>query len=108
MCLAGPLAERSLAVSVAGAQSIGSSAEGASIVSKVHGFHCRKLFGWDPVAGVYRYHRHEGICRDYQGCLRKQKRCLFLLGQGFQRWSYEAFGEDNWRYTRCMIRSGCY
>ncbi len=76
--------------------------------ASAHGFHCRSMLGWDPVAGVYRYHRHEGICRNYKRCLRKQKRCVFLLGRGFQRWSYEAFGYDNERFTRCMVRAGCY
>jgi hypothetical protein len=85
-----------------------SRGEVGPIVERVHGFHCRKVLGWDPVAGVYRYHRHEGICRDYKGCLRQQKRCVFLLGRGFERWSYEAFGADNARFTACMIRSGCY
>lgn len=73
-----------------------------------HGFHCRRELGWDPVAGTYRYHRHPGICRDYAGCLRKQRRCVFLLGRGFEPWTYERFGSDNVRFTRCMIRSGCY
>jgi len=106
--LTGPLAEQALAVSLAGVQSAGRSAQGASVVSKAHGFHCRSVLGWDPVAGVYRYHRHEGICRNYKRCLRQQKRCLFVLGRGFERWSYETFGEDNWRFSRCMIRAGCY
>lgn len=79
-------------------------AQGAS----AHGFHCRRAYGWDPAAGVYHWHTHPGICRDYQGCLRKQRRCIFLLGRGFEAWTYESFGRDNRRFTKCMIRSGCY
>jgi len=79
-----------------------------STLKKAHGFHCRRMFGWDPVAGVYHPHSHPGICRDYERCIRVQKRCVFVLGRGFQRWSYEAFGADNDRFTKCMIRRGCY
>lgn len=93
---------------MAGARAAALNAESSSLVSKAHGFHCRRVFGWDPVAGVYRYHSHKGICRDYKRCLREQKRCVFLLGRGFERWSYESFGADNWRFSRCMIRAGCY
>lgn len=103
--LLGLLAERGsagpFALSAAGAES-------ATLVEKAHGFHCRRRLGWDPVAGVYRYHRHEGICRDYKRCLAKQRRCIFILGRGWQRWSYEAFWPNNSRYTACMIRAGCY
>ncbi len=77
---------------MAGLRNAEHGAPGASLVSKVHGFHCRSVLGWDPVAGVYRYHSHPGICRNYKRCLREQKRCMFVLGQGFERWSYEAFG----------------
>jgi hypothetical protein len=108
LTLAAAFAEPSAALAPAGAHAATQSAGGASIVHKAHGFHCRRVPGWDPVAGVYRYHRHEGICRNYRGCLREHKRCIFILGRGFQRWSYESFGSDNARYFGCMIRSGCY
>ena len=78
------------------------------LLEKVHGFHCRKVLGWDPVAGVYHVHRHEGICRNYQRCLKEHKRCIFVLGGGFEPWTYERFGWDNYRYSGCMIRAGCY
>jgi hypothetical protein len=110
MGLAGPLAEPVAAGPIApmdGARAAAFAAAG-SLVDKVHGFHCRRVLGWDPVAGVYRYHSHKGICRDYKRCLREQKRCIFVLGRGFQPWSYEAFGADNGRYFACMIRAGCY
>jgi hypothetical protein len=89
-------------------QSLDESSHEASVVRKVHGFHCRRVFGWDPVAGVYQPHSHPGICHDHNRCLREQKRCMFVLGRGFQQWSYEAFGADNTRFSACMIRSGCY
>ena len=78
------------------------------LVHKVHGFHCRKMLGWDAVAGVYHLHSHPGICANYKRCIRAQKRCVFLRGGGFQDWSYELFGSENDRFTRCMIRAGCY
>jgi hypothetical protein len=83
-------------------------AEVPSLAEKVHGFHCRSVFGWDPVAGAYRHHKHAGICANYKRCLREQKRCVFVLGRRRDPWSYEAFGSDNVRFTRCMIRAGCY
>lgn len=106
--LFGPLAERGSAQPFAGAAVAGYNGDHGSLINKIHGFHCRSVLGWDPVAGVYRYHRHAGICRDYQRCLAKQKRCIFLLGRGWERWSYERFGSDNWRFTACMVRAGCY
>jgi hypothetical protein len=106
--LFGPLAERGSAQPFAGTVATGHGADGTSLITKVHGFHCRSVLGWDPVAGIYHYHRHEGICRDYQRCLSKQKRCIFLLGRGWERWSYERFGSDNSRFSACMIRAGCY
>ena len=108
MAMAGPLAVCVAAAPSAGLHSAKRSTPEASVVGKVHGFHCRKVLGWDPVAGVYRYHSHPGICRNYKRCLREQKRCIFVLGNGFERWSYEAFGYDNERFTACMIRNGCY
>jgi hypothetical protein len=105
--IAGPLAERGAAFPLTGLQSAERGTREA-FVRKVHGFHCRSVLGWDPVAGVYRRHRHRGICRDYRRCLHEQKRCIFVLGRGFERWSYETFGSENARFTACMIRSGCY
>lgn len=104
--VAGPLAAHGMAHPAAFASAEHAGAD--TMIHKVHGFHCRPVLGWDPVAGVYRVHRHPGICRDYRGCLREQKRCIFLLGRRFEPWSYEAFGSDNARFTACMIRSGCY
>jgi len=79
-----------------------------AIVIKVHGFHCRKELGWDPNVGLYRYHRHEGICRDYKRCLRQHHRCILDLGRGWTTWKYEDWGWENWRYTSCMMRNTCY
>lgn len=79
-----------------------------SLVEKVHGFHCRKVLGWDPVGGVYRLHSHAGICQNYPRCLKEHRRCIFVLGGGFEEWSFERFGADNYRYTDCMLRAGCY
>jgi hypothetical protein len=79
-----------------------------SLVEKAHGFHCRKMLGWDPVGGVYRMHSHAGICRNYPRCLREHRRCIFILGGGFEEWSFERFGSENYRYTDCMLRAGCY
>jgi hypothetical protein len=56
---------------------------GAALVEKTHGFHCRPVLGWDPRAGVYHVHRHEGICKDYQGCWRQSQNCIFMLGRGW-------------------------
>jgi hypothetical protein len=77
------------------------------VVTKVHGFHCRPEVGWDATLGYYRRHSHRGICRDYQGCMREQQRCIFMLGRGWDVWKYERWGSENWRYTNCMIRAGC-
>src|SRR5262245_47788376 len=82
--------------------------EAAPLVEQVHGFHCRPVLGWDPVAGVYHVHSHKGICANYKRCLREHQRCIFILGGGFEAWTYERFGEDNYRYYGCMIRAGCY
>jgi hypothetical protein len=40
--------------------------------------------------------------------MREQQRCIFGLGRGWDVWKYERWGSDNWRYTNCMIRAGCY
>jgi hypothetical protein len=98
----------SIAASLAGLETANVSSPSASLVTKVHGFHCRKMLGWDPVAGVFRVHSHPGICANYKRCIRAQKRCVFVLGRGFEPWSYEAFGSDNDRYYACMIKAGCY
>ena len=108
IAIAGPFSEGGAADPLAGLKSAEHGGLGASLLSKVHGFHCRKVLGWDPVAGVYRYHSHPGICSNYKRCLREQKRCMFVLGHGFERWSYEAFGSDIGRFSACMIRAGCY
>ena len=108
LSVAGPLAERGAAASLSDLQTAMRPATGAPLVTKVHGFHCRKVLGWDPVAGVYHLHSHPGICANYKRCLRAQKRCVFIRGGGFEEWSYELFGSDNDRYTACMIRAGCY
>lgn len=79
-----------------------------SIVEKMHGFHCRAELGWDPRAGIFRRHSHRGICEDYKRCLEVHHRCIFVLGRGIDSWRYERWGEDNWRYTSCMLDRGCY
>lgn len=79
-----------------------------SVVTRVHGFHCRSELGWDAKAGVRRYHRHDGICKDDKRCLVQQRRCNLLLGRGWDSWQFERWGFDNWRYTDCMMRNGCY
>jgi hypothetical protein len=106
VAVSGPLAQRGSAEPFAGARDAGAAP--APIVQTVHGFHCRKMLGWDPVAGAYRYHSHPGICKNYNRCLRVQERCMFRLGAGIQKWTYELLGQDNWRYTDCMIANGCY
>jgi len=79
-----------------------------SVVGRVHGFHCRSELGWDARAGVHRYHRHDGICKDYKRCVVQQHRCNLFLGRGWDSWQLERWGFDNWRYTDCMMRNGCY
>jgi hypothetical protein len=73
-----------------------------------HGFHCRRMFGWDPRSGVYRWHQHKGICQDYQRCMKVMYRCDLLMGKGWEAWSYERWGFDNWRFDKCMLDAGCY
>jgi hypothetical protein len=108
VCLLCPLAQSTSAEPFGGAATALGEAGNHTLVDKVHGFHCRRVLGWDSVAGRYHVHSHEGICRDYKGCMRAQKRCIFILGGGRQDWSYELFGFDTPRYTNCMIRAGCY
>src|SRR5262245_16706402 len=79
-----------------------------TLVESAPGLHGRKMLGWDPVGGVYRMHSHAGICQNYPRCLREHRRCIFVLGGGFEEWSFERFGADNYRYTDCMLRAGCY
>jgi hypothetical protein len=81
---------------------------GTSLVQMAHGFHCRPMYGWDPRAGIYHLHKHEGICRDFKRCLRVMYRCDAVMGKGWEPWSYERWGFDNWRYDRCMLEAGCY
>jgi hypothetical protein len=84
------------------------SATDPPLVEKTHGFHCRPMFGWDPRLGIYHVHRHEGICRDHQRCMRVMYRCNLVMGRGWDTWSYERWGDDNWRFDRCMLDAGCY
>lgn len=81
---------------------------GSSIVTPVHGFHCRSVPGWDARVGTYRAHRHEKICRDYQRCVAEHRRCSMALGRSWEGWQLERWGYDNWRYIECMMRHGCY
>jgi len=82
--------------------------ESSPSITRVHGFHCRPEVGWDARVGYYRRHSHPGICKDYEGCLKQQQRCIFINGRGWDVWKYERWGYDNWRYTNCMIKAGCY
>jgi len=66
------------------------------------------MFGWDPRFGVFHWHKHEGICRDPQRCMKVMYRCDLLMGKGWEAWSYERWGFDNWRYDKCMLDAGCY
>lgn len=79
-----------------------------STVQLAHGFHCRPMFGWDPRLGIYHKHRHEGICQDFQRCMKVMYRCNALMGKGWEPWSYERWGFDNWRFDKCMLDAGCY
>lgn len=106
--LAGPFAHESAAEPMGRAATALGQEVDQTVVAKVHGFHCRRVLGWDPVAGRYRMHSHKGICRNYRRCLRAQKRCIFLLGGGRKEWSYELFGFGAHRFTSCMVRAGCY
>lgn len=79
-----------------------------SSVQKAHGFHCRPMFGWDPRLGIYHRHRHEGICENFQRCMKVMYRCNLRMGKGWEPWSYERWGFDNWRFDKCMLDAGCY
>lgn len=106
--LFGALAQPSAGLPLAGFAVSKHGAEADGAVIRVHGFHCRGVLGWNPSRGVYDHHRHEGICQDYERCWRAQQRCIFVLGKGWGGWKYERFRFDNWRYTSCMMRKGCY
>lgn len=80
----------------------------AKSVEKVHGFHCRAEFGWNPLTGYYQLHRHEGICRDFNRCLSVHRKCIRIYARGWNTWEYEKWGWDNWKYTNCMIKYECY
>lgn len=102
------LAGHGAAQPLAGSAASAKYAAGSGLVTEVHGFHCRRELGWDPRAGVYHKHSHEGICRDYKRCMREMYRCNLLMGRGWDEWSFERWGNDNWRYSRCMLNAGCY
>ena len=108
ICLSGIVAGRGSADPFTGGVTLGRGALPAALVEKAHGFHCRPVLGWDPVAGLYHVHSHPGICRNYARCVRQHQRCIFVLGGGFEPWTYERFGNGNYRYYGCMIRAGCY
>lgn len=78
------------------------------LLNRIHGFHCRSELGWNPRTGIVDRHSHAGICRDYKRCLEIHHRCIFVHGRGWDSWKYERWGEDNWRYTECMLERGCY
>lgn len=82
--------------------------ENNEILQKAHGFHCRAELGWNPRTGVYERHSHMGICKNYKRCLEVHHRCILVLGRGWDSWKYERWGDDNWRYTNCMLERGCY
>lgn len=106
--LPGPLAETGAAQPLGMLVASEPASDQSGLVTKVHGFHCRKELGWDPRTGTYRYHRHEGICRDYKRCMREMYKCNLLMGRGWDQWSYERWTWDNWRYSQCMLDAGCY
>lgn len=106
--LSAPLAQRGAAQPLAGFVASELTAESSGLLNKVHGFHCRRELGWDPRTGVYRYHRHEGICQDYKRCMREMYKCNLFMGRGWDQWSFERWGWDNWRYSSCMLDAGCY
>ncbi len=87
---------------------MGSGPEKNQLFQRAHGFHCRSELGWNPRTGLYERHSHLGICRDYKRCLEVHHRCIFVLGRGWDSWKYERWGDDNWRYTSCMLERGCY
>ena len=88
--------------------SAAATSQPALYFEKIHGFHCREEYGWDPRSGRYSRHSHRGICEDYKRCLEVHHRCIFIHGRGFEGWRYERWGRDNWRYTNCMLERKCY
>jgi len=106
--LSGALAQPGSGLPLAGFDVSKQGADAEGFIIRVHGFHCRRVLGWNPSLGVYNHHRHEGMCQDYERCWRVQQRCIFVLGKGWGGWKYERFRFDNWRYTSCMMRKGCY
>jgi hypothetical protein len=103
-----PLASGGSADPLAGFAAAKSQFAIAPILEKTHGFHCRPMFGWDPRLGIYHVHKHEGICRNYQRCMKVMYRCDLRNGRGWRPWDYERWGDDNWRFDKCMLDAGCY
>jgi hypothetical protein len=103
-----PLASTGIAAPGGGLTTLKNSLSGDPIVEKTHGFHCRPMFGWDPRLGIYHWHKHEGICRNYQRCMKVMYRCDLRGGRGWRPWDYERWGNDNWRFDKCMLDAGCY
>lgn len=68
------------------------------ILLPAHGFHCKPRPGWDGRVGRFRWHTHEGICKDWHRCFRIHKKCLKAFGDGFNQWKYES----------CLLHYGCY
>lgn len=67
------------------------------LVEKVHGFHCRMAFGYDPRVGYRRWHRHPRACRGAgvgRRCVRVRSNCRDVFGRGPD-------------YRRCVRRRGC-
>jgi hypothetical protein len=106
--LAGAVPQHGSAQPIPGFYLTGKGASAEALVENVHGFHCRPVLGWDPAAGVYHLHSHEGICKNFQRCWHEYERCNFILGRGWGYWEWERYGWDNWRFTSCMMRAGCY
>jgi hypothetical protein len=89
------------------AQVRGAQAGVERLVTPVHGFHCRPEYGWNSHAGVYNMHRHEGVCESFDRCIGVHRKCLRVFARGWDKWNYERWGFNNWKYTSCMIRYGC-
>ena len=96
------------AAAPAGVIGLAKDIESSRLFHRVHGFHCRSELGWNPRTGLYERHSHLGICRNYKRCLEIHHRCILVLGRGWDSWKYERWGDDNWRYTECMLERGCY
>lgn len=74
----------------------------------VHGFHCRREYGFNSATGYYQKHEHPGICADLERCTREHYRCLRIHGRGWHKWDYMRWGFDNRFYQACLIRADCY